>query len=79
MIALTPNISDRKGVLSAINVVSVLCFPGFLKGAFSFLDRAFKHEMKLAAAKASAVIVSDKFIQIDYITPTIFDSSLLKM
>ena len=59
MIALTPNISDLKGVLSAINVVSVLYFLGFLKGAFSFLDRTFKHEMKLAATKVTAVIVPD--------------------
>ena len=75
MIALTPNISDLRGVLSAINVVSVLCFLDFLKGAFSFLDRTFKHEMKLAAAKQTAVIVEKEFLQIDYITPTILDSS----
>ena len=73
MITWTRNISDLRGVLSAISVVNIFCLLGFLKGALSCLARTFKQDMKLAAAKVFPVFVPDEFIQIDYITPTIFD------
>ena len=73
MIALTRNISDLRGVLSAIDVVNIFCLLGFIKGALSCLARTFKQDMKLTAAKVFAVVVPDEFLQIDYITPTIFD------
>ena len=73
MITWTRNISDLRGVLSAISVVNIFCLLGFLKGALSCLARTFKQDMKLVVAKVFAVFVPDEFLQIDYITPTIFD------
>ena len=73
MITGTRNISDLRGGLSAISVVNIFCLLGFLKGALSCLARTFKQDMKLAAAKVFAVVVPDEFLQIDYITLTIFD------
>ena len=55
---------------------NVLCFPGLFKGAFSCLARTIKEEMKLAAAKDIAASVPEEFLQVDYIIPTIFDSSV---
>ena len=55
---------------------NVLCFPGLFKGAFSCLASTIKEEMKLAAAKAIAASVPEEFLQVDYIIPTIFDSSV---
>ena len=54
---------------------NVLCFPGLFKGAFSCLARTINEEMKLAAAKAIAAS-PEEFLQVDYIIPTIFDSSV---
>ena len=51
-------------------------FPGLFKGAFSCLARTINEEMKLAAAKAIAASVPEEFLQVDYIIPTIFDSSV---
>ena len=73
MITWPRNISDFRGVLSAISVVNIFCLLGFLKGALSCLARTFKQDMKLAAAKVFAVVVPDEFLQIDYITLIIFD------
>ena len=53
-----------------------LCFPGLFKGAFSCLARTINEEMKLAAAKAIAASVPEEFLQVDYIIPTVFDSSV---
>ena len=55
---------------------NVLCLPGLFKGAFSCLARTINEDMKLAAAKAIAASVKEEFLQVDYIIPTIFDSSV---
>ena len=55
---------------------NVLCFPGLFKGAFSCLARTINENTKLAAAKAIAASVPEEFLQVDYIIPTIFDSSV---
>ena len=55
---------------------NVLCFPGLFKGAFSCLARTTNEDMKLAAAKAISACVPEEFLQVDYIIPTIFDSSV---
>ena len=73
MITWTRNISDLRGVLSAISVVNIFCLLGFLKGVLNCLARTFNQDMRLAAAKVFAVVVPDEFLQIDYITLTIFD------
>lgn len=54
-------------------VNNVLAFPGIFKGALSVRASDINEEMKLAAAKAIASLVSDEEISSDYILPYAFD------
>ncbi len=54
-------------------VNNVLAFPGIFKGALSVRASAINEEMKLAAAKAIASLVSDEELSPDYILPPAFD------
>ncbi len=54
-------------------VNNVLAFPGIFKGALSVRASDINEEMKLAAAKAIASLVSDEDISSDYILPYAFD------
>ena len=57
---------------------NVLCYPVLLKDSFSCLASTINEDMKLAVAKVTAASVPREFFQVDYIIPTIFDSSVTK-
>jgi malate dehydrogenase (oxaloacetate-decarboxylating) len=52
---------------------NVLAFPGVFKGAFKVRASDINEEMKLAAAKALAKLVSDQELSAEYIMPAAFD------
>ena len=54
-------------------VNNVLCFPGIFRGALDVRASDINDEMKLAAARAIAGIVSDGELSPDYILPAAFD------
>ncbi len=54
-------------------VNNVLCFPGIFRGALDVRASDINDEMKLAAARAIAGIVSDQELSPDYILPAAFD------
>lgn len=57
---------------------NVLAFPGIFKGAFEVRAREINEEMKIAAAKAIADLVSDEERSADYIIPAAFDKRVAK-
>ena len=54
-------------------VNNVLCFPGIFRGALDVRASDINDEMKIAAAKAIASLVSDGELSADYILPAAFD------
>ena len=52
---------------------NVLAFPGVFRGAFDVRASDINEEMKMAAAKALAGLVSDEELSADYIIPKAFD------
>ena len=52
---------------------NVLAFPGVFRGAFDVRASDINEEMKLAAARALAELVSDEELTPDYIIPAPFD------
>ncbi len=52
---------------------NVLCFPGIFRGALDVRASDINDEMKIAAAKAIAGLVSDEELCADYILPKAFD------
>ncbi len=52
---------------------NVLAFPGIFRGALDVRASDINDEMKIAAAKAIASLVSDEELTADYIIPTPFD------
>nr|WP_315103968.1 NADP-dependent malic enzyme [uncultured Catonella sp.] len=54
-------------------VNNVLCFPGIFRGALDVRASEINDEMKIAAAKAIADLVSDKELSEEYILPKAFD------
>ena len=52
---------------------NVLAFPGVFKGALSVRAKQITEEMKMAAAKAMAQIITDEELNADYIIPDAFD------
>lgn len=52
---------------------NVLAFPGIFRGAFDVRAKDINDEMKLAAAKALADLISEKELNEDYIIPKAFD------
>jgi len=53
---------------------NVLAFPGIFRGALDAHATTINEEMKVAAAKALASLVSDEELSVDYILPKPFDS-----
>ena len=53
---------------------NVLAFPGIFRGALDVRAKDINEEMKIAAAKAIASLVSDEELRADYIIPAPFDS-----
>ena len=54
-------------------VNNVLCFPGIFRGALDVRAKEINDEMKIAAAKAIAELVSDEELNEEYILPKAFD------
>src|SRR5579884_595600 len=52
---------------------NVLCFPGVFRGALDVRAAQITEEMKLAAARAIAGIVSDEELREEYIIPSVFN------
>ena len=52
---------------------NVLCFPGIFRGALDVRAREITEEMKMAAARGIASIVSDEELREDYIIPSVFN------
>ena len=52
---------------------NVLAFPGIFRGAFDVRASDINEEMKMAAAKALAGLISDDELSADYIIPKAFD------
>ena len=52
---------------------NVLAFPGIFRGAFDVRASDINDEMKLAAARALAELISDDELSPDYIIPAAFD------
>ena len=52
---------------------NVLAFPGIFRGALDVRAKDINEDMKIAAAKAIASLVSDKELTADYILPKAFD------
>lgn len=63
--------TGRSDFANQIN--NVLAFPGIFRGAFDVRARDINDEMKIAAAKAIASLVSDEELNPDYILPAPFD------
>jgi malate dehydrogenase (oxaloacetate-decarboxylating) len=52
---------------------NVLCFPGIFRGALDVRARDITEEMKMAAARGIASIVTDAELREDYIIPSPFN------
>jgi malate dehydrogenase (oxaloacetate-decarboxylating) len=52
---------------------NVLAFPGIFRGAFDVRARKITEEMKMAAAKGIAGVVTDAELREDYIIPSVFN------
>ena len=57
---------------------NVLAFPGVFKGALSVRSRDINQEMKLAAVKALAGIITPEELNADYIIPDPFDKRVVE-
>ena len=57
---------------------NVLCFPGMFRGALDCRARLINDEMKLAAARAIASVVSAKELNEHYIIPSIFNDKVVE-
>ena len=55
---------------------NVLVFPGVFKGALAVRAKEITEEMKVAAAKALAALVTDDQLKADYILPSALDKSV---
>src|SRR5438270_7866934 len=56
---------------------NVLCFPGIFRGALDVRATAITEQMKMAAARAIAEIVSPDELREDYITPSVFNREVV--
>ena len=52
---------------------NVIAFPGIFRGALDVRARDINDEMKMAAARAIAALVSDEELSCEYILPNAFD------
>ena len=57
---------------------NVLAFPGIFRGAFDVRAKDINDEMKLAASRALAELITDEELSEDYIIPKAFDPSVGK-
>ncbi|UUZ80973.1 hypothetical protein LJK88_40500 [Paenibacillus sp. P26] len=57
---------------------NVLCFPGIFRGILDCRASRVTEEMKLAAAKAIASVVSDEELNEFYIIPSVFNTAVVE-
>ena len=57
---------------------NVLAFPGIFRGAFDVRASDINEEMKMAAAKALADLISDEELSAEYIMPMAFDKKVIR-
>lgn len=69
--------TGRSDFANQIN--NVLAFPGIFRGALDVRASDINDEMKIAAAKAIASLVSDKELSPEYVIPTPFDPRVGKL
>ncbi len=55
---------------------NVLCFPGIFRGALDVRARRITDEMKMAAARGIASLVSDAELREEFIIPSVFDRNV---
>jgi malate dehydrogenase (oxaloacetate-decarboxylating) len=58
---------------------NVLVFPGIFRGALECRARLVNTEMKLAAARAIASVVTDEELNEQYIIPSVFNTSVVEL
>jgi malate dehydrogenase (oxaloacetate-decarboxylating) len=58
---------------------NVLCFPGIFKGALECRARTINEEMKLAAARAIASVVTEDELSEHYIIPSVFNKKVAEV
>lgn len=87
----TPEIMPEKAAKGGVRVMAtgrsdypnqinnVLVFPGIFRGALDAKATGITEEMKMAAAKAIASIVTDDELKEDYIIPGAFDERVAKV
>lgn len=87
----TPEIYPEQAIKAGARVVAtgrsdypnqinnVLAFPGIFRGVFDVRAKDINDEMKIAAAKAIAGLVSDDELREDYIMPAAFDRRVGKV
>jgi malate dehydrogenase (oxaloacetate-decarboxylating) len=56
---------------------NTLCFPGIFRGALDVRAREISEEMKLAAARALAEVISEEDLSEDYVIPSVFDERVV--
>ena len=57
---------------------NVLCFPGIFRGALDVRAREITEEMKMAAARGIASIVTDDELREDYVIPCVFNRNVCR-
>jgi malate dehydrogenase (oxaloacetate-decarboxylating) len=57
---------------------NVLAFPGVFRGVFDAKARFITEEMKVAAARAIAAVISPEELRADYIIPSVFNERVAK-
>jgi malate dehydrogenase (oxaloacetate-decarboxylating) len=57
---------------------NVLAFPGVFRGALDVRARTINEQMKLAAARAIAGVISDQELHAEYIIPSVFNREVVK-
>ncbi|MBI3456090.1 MAG: NAD-dependent malic enzyme [Candidatus Rokubacteria bacterium] len=57
---------------------NVLCFPGFFRGMLDVRARLVNDEMKIAAARGIASIISASELSEEYIVPSVFDKRVVE-
>jgi malate dehydrogenase (oxaloacetate-decarboxylating) len=55
---------------------NVLCFPGIFRGALDVRARKITEDMKMAAARGIAAIVSDAELREEYVIPSVVDRNV---
>ena len=69
---------NKEDLISLIRINNVLVFPGIFRGALDARAGQITEEIKMAAARAIASIISDDELNEEYIIPGAFDERVCK-